>query len=298
MSKIGIFFIFLAALLWSFDGILRTSLYSLPPAVIVFFEHFLGFIVLLFLSKKWLPDFGKIEKKEWLTISLVAFFSGALGTMLYTAALAKVNYIQFSVVVLLQQLQPIWAILSASLLLKEKLPKKFLIWAAIALIASYFVTFKDLTINLDPNNQTAVAGLFALLAGMMWGSSTALSKSVLTKFSFLTTTALRFFLTSIISLAIVFAFRQEASLMMLTTGQIRTLITITLSTGLVALLLYYFGLKRVPAKVSTIIELTWPASAIFIDYFYFHKTLSLTQILGVGALFFAMYQVTKTVKQK
>jgi drug/metabolite transporter (DMT)-like permease len=51
-------------------------------------------------------------------------FSGALGTIFYTAALGKVQYVQFSVVVLLQQLQPIWAILMASFLLKEKIEKK------------------------------------------------------------------------------------------------------------------------------------------------------------------------------
>lgn len=296
MPNIGIFFIFLASLLWSVDGLLRTTLYSLPPATVVFYEHFFGLIVLLFFWKKWLPDVGKLEKRDWILITLVAFFSGALGTMLYTSALAKVNYIQFSVVVLLQQLQPIWAISSAAILLKESLPKKFILWAGVALIASYFVTFKDLTVNLDPSNQTAVAGAFALLAGMMWGSSTALSKSMLNKFSFVTTTALRFFLASVIALSIVFAFSQEATVVQLSTDQLRSLLMITFSTGLVALLLYYFGLKKVPAKVSTIVELTWPASAIFIDYFYFHKTLSFTQLLGVMVLFYSMYQVTKMKK--
>jgi len=61
-----------------------------------------------------------MSKKEWLAIALVSLFSGALGTIFYTSALGKVNYIQFSVVVLLQQLQPIWAILAAYFLLKEK----------------------------------------------------------------------------------------------------------------------------------------------------------------------------------
>jgi len=59
-----------------------------------------------------------------------------------------------------------------------------------------------------------------------------------------------------------------------------TLLIITLSTGLVALGFYYYGLKKTPARITTLCELVWPASAIFIDYFLYHKTLSITQILG------------------
>src|SRR5258708_4333331 len=124
----GPLFVIIAALLWSFDGILRIKLYTLPPAVIVFYEHFLGAVVLLFFAFKWFPDVKKMTKKEWSAIGIVALFSGALGTILYTAALQKINFTSYSVVVLLQQqLQPIWAISTAALLLKEKLTKKFLL---------------------------------------------------------------------------------------------------------------------------------------------------------------------------
>lgn len=65
---------------------------------------------------------------------------------------------------------------------------------------------------------------------------------------------------------------------------------------MVALAIYYYGLKRTPARVTTLCELVWPASAIFIDYFYFHKTLSLTQILGVIILLIVIARVTKVRK--
>src|SRR5258708_10010553 len=144
----GPLFVIIAALLWSFDGVLRISLYSLPPAVIVFYEHFLGAIVLLFLAFKWVKDLKKMSRKEWIAITIVSLFSGALGTILYTAALGKINYTQYSVVVLLQQeLQPIWAIGTAAILLREPISKRFLGWAGVALIAAYFITFKDLRVN-------------------------------------------------------------------------------------------------------------------------------------------------------
>ena len=288
----GPLFVIIAALLWSFDGILRITLYSLPPAVVVFYEHFLGAIVLLFLVKFWWGDLKKMTRKQWIAITIVSLFSGALGTILYTAALGLINYTQYSVVVVLQQqLQPTWAIGTAALLLKEKITKRFLGWAMLALVAAYMVTFKDLTVNLATGSGTITAGVFALLAGLMWGSSTAISKYVLNKVSFMTGTALRFYLAPVFAFLIVGFNRQLPSLFSLNTNQLITLILITFSTGLVALAIYYYGLKKTPARVTTICELVWPASAIFIDYVYFHKSLSLTQILGVIILLYAINKV-------
>lgn len=294
----GPIFIAFAAFLWALDGVLRISLYSLPPAVVVFYEHAFGFIVLLLISFKWLKDLKKMTKKEWLAIALVALFSGAMGTIFYTAALQKVNYLPYSVVVLLQQqLQPIWAILAAVVLLKERVSKHFLIWSLVALVSVYFVTFKDMHINLQTGAQTIIAALLALGAGLMWGSSTAISKYVLKRVNFLTATAERFALAPIFALFFIIPQGQTQSLFHLSPVQIFTLLAITFSTGMVALVIYYYGLKRTPARISSIFELTFPGTAIFIDYFFYHHSLSITQILGAIILVFAMFQVAKSLRE-
>lgn len=294
LKTFGPLFIIIAALLWSFDGVLRISLYSLPPTVVVFYEHFLGFIILLIFGKTWFHELKKLNRKEWIGVVVVSLFSGALGTILYTAALGKINYTQYSVVVLLQQqLQPIWAIGTAAILLRERVTKQFILWAGVALVAAYMITFKDLTVNLTTGSGTAIAGFMALLAGLMWGSSTAVSKYVLNKVSFVTGTALRFGLAPVFALVFIISLGQTGSLFTLTQQQWVTLSIITLSTGLIALLFYYYGLKKTPARVTTICELVWPASAVFIDYFYFKNTFAATQIIGIIFLSIAIYNVSK-----
>ena len=295
---IGPIFVIIAALLWSFDGVLRRSLYTLPPAVVVFYEHVLGAGIMLFFFKKWIKDLPKMTRREWVAIAGVALFSGALGTIFYTAALGKINYVQFSVVVLLQQTQPIWAILAAALIVKEKITKKFIAYALLALVAAYFISFKNLTPNLSTGDGTVIAALLALGAGMLWGSSTALSKYVLKKVSFITATALRFFLAPIFTLMIIIGGGDSSSLFTLSSEQWTTLLIITFSTGLLALGIYYYGLKKTQAKVATICELVFPASAIFIDYFYYHNPLSPTQIGGVILLLFVIYQIAKMNRSK
>lgn len=285
-------FIIIAALLWSFDGILRRSLYTVSPAIVVFWEHILGLIVLLPFIVRKRHELLSMTRKEWMAIAIVSLFSGALGTIFYTAALGKVNYIQFSVVVLLQQLQPIWAIITAALLLKEKITKRFAIWATMAIIGSYFVTFKDLRINVSSDNGTLIAALLALSAGFMWATSTSFSKIVLHKVSFITATFLRFLFAPVFAFLFIALFKQTPSLTRIDFIQWQALVTIMLSTGMVALLIYYYGLKRTPARVSAICELVWPISAIFIDHFYFKSNFTITQIIGVITVLFSIYKIS------
>lgn len=220
-------------------------------------------------------------------------FSGALGTILYTTALGKINYIQFSVVVLLQQLQPIWAISTAALVLKEKITKKFIPWALIAIASSYLVTFKDLKVNLQSGQQTVVAAIFALLAGVMWATSTSFSKVFLKKVTYKTATFLRFTISPFFALLFIIFFKQTNALTQLKPSHWASLLMIVFSTGLVAQLFYYFGLRKTQAKKSAILELTFPVSAIFIDYLYFKNSLSLTQIIGAILVLFSMYKISK-----
>ncbi|HVF69171.1 MAG TPA: DMT family transporter [Xanthomonadales bacterium] len=289
----GPVFIIIASLLWSFDALLRVSLYTLPPAVVVFYEHIFGLLVMLLLFPLWIRDLKKMTRKDWIVITLIGLFAGALGTIFYTAALGMVQYIPYSVVVLLQQLEPIFAISIAALLLKEKITKRFLLWAGLALVAAYLISFKDLQVNLQTGGGTALAALLAISAAAMWGAGTSLGRYVLKDISFLSAAALRFAIAPVFALIIIFGLGQQSAMVSLSQQQIITLVGITFSTGLIAMLIYYYGLKRTPARIATICELTWPASAIFIDYFMFGKTLSPTQILGVALLLLAIYQVTK-----
>jgi drug/metabolite transporter (DMT)-like permease len=56
-------------------------------------------------------------------------------------ALFLVHFQKLTIVVLLQKLQPVFAITLATFLLKEKLRPGFFIWATIAIVDGYFLTF-------------------------------------------------------------------------------------------------------------------------------------------------------------
>jgi len=129
-------------------------------------------------------EYKKMTKKDWLVMLTITVFASVLGTIFYTAALGKVNYINYSVVVLLQQTQPIFAIALAGLLLKEALTKKYLIQAVIGLAAAYFLAFPSLRPNVLGLSGETSAAMLAMGAAIAWGSATVLGKLILKTLSF------------------------------------------------------------------------------------------------------------------
>jgi len=288
----GPLLIIVAASLWAFDGIIRRSLYSLPSITIVFYEHLFGAIILL---PYLILTFKKegLTKKEFFLLLFIAMFSGVLGTLWFTTALLKTNFISFSVVYLIQKLQPIFAISAASIFLKEKISKSYIKWAVLALLAAYFVTFKNGIINFSTGSGTIIAALYALGAAFAWGSSTVFSKIALIKRPSNYIAGLRFLFTSILAFGMVFIMGQSKSLSAPTISQLGRFLLIAVSTGMVSVAIYYRGLKKVPANVSTILELVYPLLAVFIDATLYKSFLAPTQYLAGGVLLFAIYKISR-----
>ncbi|PIT87419.1 MAG: EamA family transporter [Candidatus Magasanikbacteria bacterium CG10_big_fil_rev_8_21_14_0_10_40_10] len=277
----------LAALLWSLDGtFLRPQLYSLPSVLVVFLEHLLGFFVLFPFLIIYRKQIKNITKKQWLAVFWVALFGGALGTTFITKALFLTGFHDISVVILLQKFQPIFAIVLAAIFLRERFPKNFYIYTAIALVAGYFMTFKNpWTIG---NLANAVSGVivYALLAAFAWGSATAFGKYSIKNISYGLLASLRFGLTVLIML--IPAIRYFNGLGDINGIQWKTLIIIVFSSGAAAMFIYYYGLKKISASLATLCELSWPISAVLLDYIINKNILSWTQIIGalivIGAI--------------
>src|SRR3989344_2363502 len=175
MKFSGPILIIIAALLWAFDGLIRQHLYTLPPITIIFLEHLIGLVILSPFVYKYLFA-TRLTKREWRLIVLISVLSGLLGTLWFTTALGKVHFISLSVVFLLQKLQPIFAITTARIFLKERFEPGYIPWAIFAVVAAYFVTFKNGVVNLETGEGTVIAALYALGAAFAWGSSTTFSK--------------------------------------------------------------------------------------------------------------------------
>ena len=276
-----------AAFLWSIDAYVRQSLFLLSPLLIITIEHGIGSIIFLpSIIKNW-DKIKNITKKGWLSILGVSFLGGVLGTYFYTKALGYTGYIELSIVVLLQKFQPLFAISLAAIILKEKLTRRFILLSIIAVIGGYLVTFGLNPIKLW-NNNNIVAAFYAILAALCWGSSTVLGKYILKNLSFSLVTALRLLLTTIFGIVIIISIKINLLYSPISSQQWQAIFLIVFTTGTLALFIYYYGLKNIPASHATIFELFWPLSAVLIDWVINGKTLSVMQLTGAIMLLGSM----------
>ena len=294
MKKFAPLFIIVAAILWAVDGIVLTpKLFSLPVPLVVFLNHVLAFILMLPFFIKEFKEVKKLKKGDWGAFIWIAIFGGAIGTMAIVKALFYVNFINLSVVILLQKFQPIFAIVLAWLILKEHLPKKFFMWALLAVVGGYFVTFGINPPILNTGDKTVVAALFSLLAAFAFGSATVFGKRALKNTNYRIGTYLRFGLTSVIMFLILLTTGDLSQMSMVSSFQWLIFFIIVLTTGGTAIFIYYYGLKFVTASVSTICELAFPLSAILLEYFIRGNALTWAQWLGAILLGYSIYMVTK-----
>ena len=298
---IGAGSVVLAAVLWSLDALLRTKLYVLPPLTIIFAEHAIGSLIAIPILFALRHKLKKLTQKQVIAVVIVSILSGIVGTVLFTAALQKIQFIPFSVVILLQQLQPIFAITSSAILLKEKITKQFLAYAILAISGAYMLSFPELRVNLATGGATAIAALMAVGAAASWGSSTAISKYALQNTFWLQITGIRFALATLISGLALLIIPSMNGLSAIGSEQIKTLVIIAFSTGFVALGIYYYGLQKVRASRATILELAWPFTAVITGLLFFDQPLTITQWIGAVVLSTAAYmiarqEVTETAK--
>ncbi len=283
----------LSAIMWGFDGVVLTPrLYNLDVSYVVFILHAFPFLLMnLFLFNKY-KELRYFTKQDYITFFLIALFGGAIGTIAIVKALFLVQFKNLSVVVLLQKLQPVFAISLAAVILKEKIKKNFFLWASVAIIASYFLTFGLKIPDINNDRNTVYASLLALLAAFSFGSSTVFSKKILQHHNFVTATFFRYGFTTFIMFIIVFSTGKSVYFFQTTPQNWLYFIIIGITTGSGAIFVYYYGLKRVKAMEATISELLFPVSTIFFDYFVNGNLLSPVQFIAAAVMVFALVKLS------
>lgn len=290
----GTFLIFLAAMLWATDAPFRVALLKdLSPHFVVLAEHFFNVLVVLPLLWMKRSVFLSLTKGEWAALAVIAVGGSAIATFAFTLAFAYVNP---SVAILLQKLQPLIAITLASLMLGERRNPGFWLWAAISLTAAYLISFPAGIPRLyegEQFNPHLIGVGLAALAAFLWAVSTVLGKKLLRRVDFTAVTAMRFCI-AFIFLLIFNAFTGHLGEARVASGaDWINLCIIALVSGAASLGMYYYGLRTTKASVATLAELGFPLAAMLINALFLGEKLALTQILASLALLFSIWRLGK-----
>jgi drug/metabolite transporter (DMT)-like permease len=220
------------------------------------------------------------NRRTWLALLLVSATGGLIGTLCIVKALFLVEFRQLSVVVLLQKLQPVFAILLAAVVLREHLSGRFVAWAVAAISGGYLLTFGLALPDLATGGRTLDAAIYALAAAASFGAATVFGKLLLGTVDFMTATFARYGLTTVLALAFLLATGVGLPFDSMTNEHWMLVLLISITTGSGAIFLYYWGLTRVRATVATICELCLPLSAVLLDHLVNGSRLGVWQWIG------------------
>jgi drug/metabolite transporter, DME family len=286
-----------AAFLWATDALVRyPAIGRVDPTFIVFVEHLLAVLILLpWVMLKFPGKIFSLSFKEWVAALFCGVGGSALGTVLFTASFAYVNP---SVAVLLQKLQPVFVVMIAYVLLGERPVRKFYFWAVIALAAGIVLGFPELQFKeLFHSISLRSKGIhYAFAAALIWAASTVSSKILLRRLPVVLATFWRFSF-GFIALGLLFGIVQGPGLwhyckIGMEYSNFVPLLYLSLVPGLFAMMAYYSGLSRTPAGVTSFIELIYPIAAVVLNTVFLHTPLEPIQTIAGGVLILAVAMIS------
>ncbi|MCR8644526.1 DMT family transporter [Paenibacillus sp. N1-5-1-14] len=293
----GVWLVVLGAAMWGVDPLFRILLLkSFTSTQIVLIEH----ILLMFyaLPVLWIHR-GELRKLQFRHIFAVLFISwggSAIATIMFTSAFAYGNP---NVVLLLQKLQPLFAIVMAHFVLKETLPKRFPILLLVALAGTYLLTFGWSGSGGSFAEVAGMSGLLSIGAAILWGGSTVMGRVLLNKINFESVTALRF--AAALPLLLVTSWIEPSQWVMPSGAGEWSSVSISLLLqaflpGLLSLLLYYKGLSNTKASYATLAELSFPAVGVLVNWLVFQQALTASQLVGFALIWGAIVVLSRAEK--
>jgi drug/metabolite transporter (DMT)-like permease len=273
----GVLLIAIAAALWGLDPILRKPLASSTTATtIVFGEH----VVLVLCTLPFLfPALSAMWKagRSYVAASIfVGAGASAIATILFTDALFHSDFIT---PVVLQKVQPLVAVLGAAVILTER-PRPRFVWFLVAALFGLWLVNQPHP--LDPTAKGLRPVVESLAAAILWALGTVLGRYLGRELQFQHILSLRFFfglIASAIALPIMNAKAYAGA------HDSLWIAYYAIATGLISLALYYYGLKRTPAVLASLAELTYPAIAVLGGIYAYNAHLRWSQWLGVAIIF-------------
>jgi DME family drug/metabolite transporter len=166
-----------AAAAWGLDGLLRKPLAtSIHPATVVLSEHLIVVLCVLPAIPAAIRAFRECNTTQRAAIVVIGVGSSAVATALFTEAFSlsgtSGDYISPLV---LQKLQPVFAVLFAMALLGERVRLEFGIYTVPAVLGAWLLAFpQPLTVSVA---QAEVA-VCALGAAALWAAGTVLGRLV------------------------------------------------------------------------------------------------------------------------
>lgn len=294
----GFWLVMLGAALWGVDPLFRIILLkSMTSSQIVLLEHAVVFLVAAPVLWRRRSELKRIRIRDLGALLFVSWGGSAIATILFTKALVSGD---LNMVLLLQKLQPLFAIALAAVILKERLPRNFGPLLLAALGGTYLLTF-GWTLPFGHTGFIGWSSLLAMGAAALWGGSTVMGRYLLGTLEYGTVTSLRF----VMALPLLFVIVQiEGQTWQMNSGYggwglvSLNLLLQALLPGLLSMLLYYKGLNSTKASYATLAELSFPMTGVMINWVVYNQIITPAQLIGFILIWVVLFIISSQRTQQ
>lgn len=246
-----------------------------------------------------------LERPQLFSFFIVGVLGSGIGTVCFTWAF---QFIGPTKVILLQKLQPLFAILLSTYVFKTSINSKFIFWAIICLLGGMMVSFPhinllqdSLSIDYQEFFQTnSLKGLLlTLIAVLSWGAATVYGKKLMNEgiaeFEIMLG---RFFFGVIGLLPFIISlnwynFMGSAASRLWPWQYYAPLFVMVFLSGFLGMAFYYHGVRYLSAKACALFEMFFPFFAVIVNWVFLNDQITISQIIGAIALLLgsAMIQI-------
>ena len=263
----------LAASLWGTDTLLRSSLVqTVPASTLVMWEHLLALVVLSPFLPGALRAARRLSGRQLAALLVIGAGSSAVATILFSRAFAYGDPVTPTV---LQQLQPLFAITLAALLLGERPRPRLAVFAVPALVGAWLVAFPS---PLHVAVRDATPALLAVAAAALWAGGTVLGRGLTGSLSPRDLVTLRFAIGLVTALVVTVSTHQSLTV---PPAALPRIVGLAWIPGLLALWLYYAGLRSTPATRATLAELSYPVVGTLLGVLVLGVVVDASQWTGI-----------------
>jgi len=197
------------------------------------------------------------------------------------------------------------------IILKERPSKNFYLGAAVAFVGVVLVAVSDWDANFFESGAF-MGSMYSLIAAILWGSGTVFGRILTKKMNHWEITTLRYLIGTyfLMGLFTVISLMNDTNYLSVLTDKFQVwgiydlywigwfcILYMTVVTGLIPLVIYYTGLKRISASFAGILELSFPILGLFIGIYILDYGFIWTQFIG-AALVLSSVTIVAYLKAK
>jgi drug/metabolite transporter (DMT)-like permease len=293
----------LGACLFGIETLFRVHLNQrFSAGQLVFYEHlFILAVMVPAMVRHWRHMFGH-SLRTYVYLTLAGVFGSALGAYFFTKGLGLMAP---SAANLLLNIQPVFGAAMAYGLLRERIASQYPLWAGVCLLAGAALSVKSVGDIWQGNTLWGVG--YIVLTAFSWGVSTAIGRGALLEIPPMAACVIRLWVGTAcifvlclvqgqaLSLAdireIVATAPQMAQAGWLGANLFKDMVLLAACAGALPLVIYYNGLSRTPASISTFCEMLQTIAALVITWGVLGDALVPHQFVAAVVLMVAVHRL-------